>query len=86
MFRPDVFRRRLGTNEFYTDSMQDHNDPYDSLHLSCEDDISQESQIELRTKMDVLVPPSDLHGVKQLQTGVYDFSWDGSDDDTVQES
>ncbi|KAI3776421.1 hypothetical protein L1987_46203 [Smallanthus sonchifolius] len=70
----------------YTDSKQDHNVPFDSLHLSCEDDFSQESQINPRTKMNVLVPPSDLQGVKKIRPGVYEFSWDDSDDDTIQES
>ncbi|KAI3783459.1 hypothetical protein L1987_42542 [Smallanthus sonchifolius] len=41
----------LNSDEVYTDSMQDHNVPFDSLHLSCEDDFSQESQIKPRTKM-----------------------------------
>ncbi|KAI3744364.1 hypothetical protein L1987_57443 [Smallanthus sonchifolius] len=75
-----------GTDDLYTNSMQDHNVPFDSLHLFCEDDFSQESQIEPRTKMEVLVPTSDLQGVKQLRLGVYEFSWDDSEDDTMQVS
>src|ERR1044071_4924288 len=42
---------------YSSDSMHDLTDPYDSLHLSCQDDILQDSGLEPETTMDALVPP-----------------------------
>jgi hypothetical protein len=42
---------------YSSDSVHDLTDPYDSLHLSCEDDILQDSGLEPETIMDALVPP-----------------------------
>ncbi|KAI3797244.1 hypothetical protein L1987_32499 [Smallanthus sonchifolius] len=42
----------------------------------------EEAPPEPRTKMGVVVPPSDLQGLKQIRPGVYEFSWDESDNDS----
>ena len=58
------------------DSMHDVNDSYDSLHLSCEDDALQESQVEPETTMDISVPPPVQQEEREENTGkfIIDFS------------
>ncbi|MFS7905508.1 hypothetical protein Hanom_Chr01g00048531 [Helianthus anomalus] len=58
------------------DSMHDVNDLYDSLHLSCEDDVLQESQSQSETTMDISVPPPVQQEEREENSGklIIDFS------------